>query len=117
MVRLAATADLGLSVEESSPRNRAVCLTNKIFAYLLAGIPQLLSCTPAQEALAPELGDAAILGDLRQPAAVAASLDAFFADRERVRTARGHAWHLARSRYCWEMEKGKFLSAIAQALA
>ena len=39
---------MGLSLEESRPRNRDLCLTNKVFVYLLAGIPQLLSHTAAQ---------------------------------------------------------------------
>ena len=116
MVRLAAAADLGLSVEEGTPLNRAVCLTNKIFAYLLAGIPQLLSHTPAQAELAPELGAAAILGALDRPAEVAANLDAFFADADRIGAARRHAWHLAQTRYCWEVEKDKFLTSLARAL-
>jgi hypothetical protein len=116
MVRLAAAADLGLSVEESTPLNRAVCLTNKVFAYLLAGVPQLLSRTPAQAALAPELGAAAILGSLDRPAEVAADLDAFFADAERLGAARRHAWHLAQTRYCWDVEKALFLTSVARAL-
>jgi hypothetical protein len=112
MVRLAATADLGLSTEESHPLNRDLCLTNKIFAYLLAGLPQLLSETAAQTALAPELGAAALLADLSQPAKVAARLDAFFGLPAEVARARSAAWELGQQRFNWETEKVRFLEAV-----
>jgi hypothetical protein len=112
MVRLAATADLGLSTEDSHPLNRDLCLTNKIFAYLLAGIPQLLSRTSAQCALAPELGNAATLVDLNRPAEAAALLDASFAMPNAVSCARNKAWKLGQLRFNWEVEKDIFLNAV-----
>jgi len=116
MARLAAGADLGLSVELALPPNRNLCLTNKVFVYLLAGIPQLLSDTAAQSALAPELGVAAILADLAQPDAAARQLDRFFADPARVAAARRTAWNLAVRRYCWDVEKSQFLESVQAVL-
>jgi len=112
MARLAASADLGLSVEPRLPLNRDLCLTNKIFVYLLAGIPQLLSDTAAQSALAPELGEAALLADLGEPDVVAAILDEFFAAPAHMAAARRRARELARSRFCWDLEKSVFLDSI-----
>jgi glycosyltransferase involved in cell wall biosynthesis len=111
MARLAAAADLGLSLEQSHPINRDICLTNKIFVYLLAGIPQLLSNTTAQTALAPRLGDAALVCDLSRTQETAACLDSFFADHDRVAKARNAAWRLARERYCWDVEKEILLNS------
>jgi glycosyltransferase involved in cell wall biosynthesis len=112
MARLAAEADLGLSTEARLPPNRNLCLTNKIFIYLLAGIPQLLSDTAAQSALAPELGEAALLADLGQPGAVAGRLDKFLGDPERVAGSRRRARELARDRFCWDLEKSIFLDSV-----
>jgi len=112
MVRLAAGADLGLSTEESRPLNRDLCLTNKIFVYLLAGIPQLLSTTTAQRALAPELGPAALLAGLGEPAPAAAVLDAFLTSPARVAEARRTAWELAQRRFNWDVEKAGLLEAV-----
>ena len=117
MARLAAGFDLGLSTEESSPPNRDLCLTNKVFVYLLAGLPQLLSDTAAQSALAPELGAAALLGRLADPAGIARRLDAFFADPAGVAAARTEAWRLARERFCWDLEQRRLLQAVAGALS
>ncbi len=112
MARLAAPADLGLSVEESTPLNRDLCLTNKIFVYLLAGIPQLLSATTAQAALAPELGAAALLARLEDAPAAAGRLDALFSDPRRVQAARQAAWTLAQERFNWDLEQKTLLQAV-----
>src|SRR5262249_48781043 len=103
MARLAADCDLGLSIEESLPLNRALCLTNKIFVYLLAGWPQFLSDTPAQAGLAPELGAAARVGRLGDPEGIARTLDALLSDPARRTEARHAAWELARRRFCWDV--------------
>src|SRR5262249_1823514 len=63
MVALAQRYDAGLSCEEPGVLNHRLCLGNKIVTYLAAGIPVVLSRTPAQAALAGELGDGAIAYD------------------------------------------------------
>lgn len=115
MVRLAAPFDLGLSLEETRPLNRDLCLTNKIFVYLLAGIPQLLSRTRAQTALAPELGAAGLLADAHRPETAARLLDELLGSPERLAAARAAAWRLAQSRFCWDVEQQIFLGSAARA--
>ncbi len=117
MVRLAAEYDLGLSLETDVSENRRVCLTNKIFTYLLAGVPVLLSDTPAQRALAPLLGRAARLVSLADPAAMAAALDGLTGAPGAVAAARADAWRLGRERYNWEFEKKALLDSVERALA
>ena len=114
MVRLAADYDVGLSLETDVSENRRVCLTNKIFTYLLAGVPVLLSNTPAQDALAPELGAAARVVSLADPAGIAAVLDRLAAPDERS-AAREMAWRLGRERYNWDVEKKALLSSVERA--
>lgn len=116
VVRLAAAADLGLSTEQTTPLNRALCLTNKVFIYLLAGVPQLLSETPAQSALAPALGQAGRLFQLGEPHQTAAVIDAFFSSPERIATARRQAWDLGQTRYHWELENELFVRAVQRAI-
>lgn len=113
MARLAAGYDLGLSLEQSWPPNRDLCLTNKLFTYLLAGVPVALTPTRAQAQLAPALGDAAFLLDLQDAAGAAREIDAFFSSPERRQRARGAAWKLARERFNWDLEKTRFLASVA----
>ncbi|MCA0303450.1 MAG: glycosyltransferase [Proteobacteria bacterium] len=116
MVRLAAEYDIGLSLETDVSENRRVCLTNKIFTYLLAGVPVVLSETPAQRALAPELGAAARLVSLADPPAIAATLDALAESPDAVAGARAEAWRLGQERYNWEFEKKALLDSVERAL-
>jgi glycosyltransferase involved in cell wall biosynthesis len=114
MVRLAAAYDLGLSLETDVSENRQLCLTNKIFTYLLAGVPVVMSVTPAQRQLAPDLGEAAALVLLSDPAAVAAAIDRLAAGLD---TAKAHAARLGRERYNWDVEKKALLASVDRAFA
>jgi glycosyltransferase involved in cell wall biosynthesis len=115
MVRLAASYDIGLSLETDVSENRRSCLTNKIFTYLLAGVPVLLSDTPAQRALAPDLGAAARLVSLADAASMAATLDDLAGSPAARADAAASAWRLGRKRYNWEVEKAALLGSVARA--
>lgn len=116
MVRLSAVHDIGLAVEIPNTVNRDICLTNKAFAYLLAGVPVLLSCTTAQSQLAGELGAAALLADINDAAGLAESLDAYLKDHERQKEARAEAWRLGRERFNWDIEQTQFLDAVRRTI-
>jgi glycosyltransferase involved in cell wall biosynthesis len=116
MARLAAAADVGLSVEEGNPLNHNICLPNKIFVYLLAGIPQLLSNTKAQQAFAAEIPEAAILGDMARPEETASRLDSFLSNQDRVTRARSFAMDIARRRFSWDVEKERLVRIVAALL-
>jgi glycosyltransferase involved in cell wall biosynthesis len=116
MVELAGEYDIGLSLETDVSENRRRCLTNKIFTYLLAGRPILMSDTPAQAALAGELGKAAALVSLVDPATIAGQLDRWALTPERLQAASQTACQLARSRYNWQMERRIFLASVERTL-
>jgi len=115
MVRLAADYDLGLSLETDVSESRQYCLTNKIFTYLLAGIPTMLSDTTAQRALAVDLGRAAAVVSLAEPAAMAAALDLLCGTEGALEEARATSWRLGRERYNWEVEQRFLLAAVGKA--
>lgn len=115
MVTLAAAYDVGLSLETDVSENRRICLTNKIFTYLLAGVPAVMSDTPAQRALAPDLGAAAKLVSLADPATIAAALDGLAEAPPRLMDAKRAAWRLGRERYNWDVEKDFLLQAVDRA--
>lgn len=117
MPRLAAGYDLGLSLELRTPRNRDLCLTNKIFTYLLAGLPVALSSTAAQDALHSDLGPAALRLNLDDPDACARTLDDWWADKNAVHIARLHAWQLGQHRYNWDLTGKELVAVIANSLS
>ena len=116
MSRLAAAADIGLSVEEATPLNHDICLPNKIFVYLLAGIPQLLSNTTAQQAFAAEIAEASLLGNMARPEETASKLDSFLSDQDGVTRARSFAWDIAKRRFSWDVEKERLVRIVTAVL-
>ena len=115
MVALAQPYDFGLSPEEPTVPNRRLCLCNKIFTYLAAGVPVLLSRTPAQTELARDLGPAACsyaFGDVDEIAAILRRL----AGNDGVRLlARCAARAAAIRRWHWEHpeDRGALLERVA----
>jgi glycosyltransferase involved in cell wall biosynthesis len=116
MAKLASQHDVGLASELSTPPNRAICLSNKIFTYLLAGIPLLMSNTPAQREIAHELGNAARVVDLADPDSTAAAVAAWALNEQALLVAKHTAWRIARARFNWDREKELFLRSVRQTL-
>jgi glycosyltransferase involved in cell wall biosynthesis len=118
MVALAQAYDAGLSCEEPAVLNHRLCLGNKIFTYLAAGVPVVLSRTPAQAALASELGDAAVTYDRGDADGLAKHL-AQWAAPERRRASRVAARAAAERRWHWEhpLDRGALLAQVAAAVS
>ena len=93
-----------------------ICLTNKIFTYLLAGLPVIMSKTPAQEELASKLSEAAILVDIEKSVEVAKILDDFFCDPQKLFDAKEKACKLVKDRYNWDFERQAFLGKVNKTL-
>jgi glycosyltransferase involved in cell wall biosynthesis len=111
MARLASSHRIGLSTEHAVPGNKARCLSNKLFTYLLAGVPVLLSDTPAQRLIAPALDGAVRVARLEDPAALAAAIRELDTPE-----AAAEAWRLGQSRYNWNVEAEFFLRHISKTL-
>src|SRR5262249_20666171 len=111
MVALCQAYDAGLSCEEPAVENHRLCLGNKIFTYLAAGVPVMLSRTPAQQALARDLGDAAVSYDHGDAAGLSDALAELAAPGRRLqmrhaaRAAAARRWH-------WEhpLDRGALLA-------
>lgn len=112
MEALAAAYDAGLCSETGHTAARRLCLTNKLFTFLLAGIPPLLSDTPAQCRFATEAGFSDLLYPLDDPAALAQLIDRLLGNPEHLAAARMQAWRLGQERYNWERERPKLLACL-----
>lgn len=115
MVKMAATYDLGLSLEIGNSPNRRACLGNKIFTYLLAGVPVMMSDTPAQRAFALDLGSAAAVVSVADPEGIARILDQLAATPAALVDAKATAWQLADRRYNWEVEQQALVEEVGAA--
>jgi glycosyltransferase involved in cell wall biosynthesis len=117
MERLAAAYDVGLVSETGHVENRRIALTNKLFSFLLAGIPVIASAVPAHRDLADTFGDALTLYDPDSSEQLANAFDALLLDQDRLARARSYAWKLGQDRYNWEYESVRLVAAVERALA
>ena len=101
--------------DESAVLNHRLCLGNKIFTYLAAGIPVILSRTPAQAALAQDLGPAALVYDGGDASGLADRLQRLASDAGLRRHAGAAARAAAERRWHWEhpADRGALLEEIA----
>ncbi|HWD89990.1 MAG TPA: hypothetical protein VG367_17810 [Mucilaginibacter sp.] len=113
---LASKFDIGLAAENSTPYNRDICLTNKIFTYMQAGLAIVASDTSAQIKLMSEYPGAGAVYRQNDIGGLADILLDYHKDREKLLEARKVSFNLARKTLNWETEKTKFLDVIGNAL-
>jgi hypothetical protein len=114
MIELARGYDVGLALEQGHVLGRQVCLTNKAFTYMQAGLAVAFTDTPGQRPVAADLGEHAIVyapGDLEQ---LTAGLKRWAGDRAVLRRAQEASWRAAKERWHWEhpLERGALLEAV-----
>jgi glycosyltransferase involved in cell wall biosynthesis len=114
MIALASGYEVGLAVERSEPLGRMVCLTNKAFTYICAGLAVVFTDTAGQRVLAENIGEGACLyrsGDVK---VLADQLALWANDKDALLRARHAAWRAAQQRWHWEhpCERGALLDAF-----
>lgn len=114
MERLAAEYDIGLVAETGVTLNRRIALTNKVFTYLLAGVPPLMSDIAAHRALSTEAGLDDWLFRAGDASALADRLDALLGHPARLQEARSRAYRLGRERYHWEIDGRVLVSTVRE---
>ncbi|HZK98120.1 MAG TPA: glycosyltransferase family 4 protein [Prolixibacteraceae bacterium] len=107
-------ADLGLSAEEDICLNYRYSLPNKLFDYIHAGIPVLVSGMPEMEKIVTERQIGKIILD-RSPEKLAAKIRAMLSDDESVKMWRENAITTARE-YNWSNEKKKVIEIYQEFL-
>ena len=107
--------DVGLALEQAHVFNRAICLTNKAFTYMLAGLAVIFTDTPGQRPLALDLGNAALLYQPGDAETLAAGLKRWAESKELLGAAKMAAWESAKRRWHWQHaeERGALLQAVA----
>ncbi|MFL5616091.1 MAG: hypothetical protein ACJ796_20665 [Gemmatimonadaceae bacterium] len=108
--------DVGLALEDGSVFNRAICTTNKLFFYMLAGLAVAATSVPGQATVLSENTVAAAIyqpGDYEQLAGI---LEAWRVDRARLRRAKAAAAQWAEERWNWESESRKLVALVRQTI-
>ncbi len=113
---IAHTCDIGLALEQNLPHNRDICLTNKIFSYLTAGIAIIASETTSQRKFIldhPTIGKSFPIGDVDRLSKI---INEYDVDRALLYSTKESARTLAIEKYNWEKEQEKFIQIIEKNL-
>ena len=115
MERLASRHDLGFVGETGVTANRRIALANKLFTYILAGIPGVASDIPAHRWLARRAGPAMSLYPVGSAEGLAAAIDEYLADGGAVLArARAHAHALGQRSLNWDVEKAVLVRKVEE---
>jgi len=116
MVAIASAFDVGLALEPGNTVNSEILVSNKVFTYLMAGIPMLASRTSGQAWLldqAPGTGWTYHPGSAIELADV---LRRLVTEPALIQTGRTAARRASETRFCWEIEQRRFLDTVAAVL-
>ncbi len=106
------TAQLGLSLEEDRGKNYLFALPNKLFDYIQAQIPVLVSDLPEMRKVVLEYGIGEVLKS-REPEEVAQQIKTMLNDQEKQKI-----WSMelqkAAMELCWENEEKKLIKLIGE---
>lgn len=117
LVGAVAQHDVGLALEPTDNVNTALTASNKLFAYLLAGLAVSATDTPGQREVMAHAPGAGILYRPGHPRELAAALARWRDDRRLLTAAQDAAWEAARRRFCWEQAMPSWLAALGLAAA
>ena len=98
-----ASADIGILLYRNDCRNNYYCAPNKVFEYMMMGLPVIAANYPGMLALV-EGGGVGLCVDPQDPKQIAAVVNRMAADPEARRSMRANGLQLSRERYNWENE-------------
>jgi glycosyltransferase involved in cell wall biosynthesis len=119
MIDVARGYDVGLALEQMGVPNRRLCLTNKTFTYILAGLAVAMTDTPGQHALGADIGPAARLVAPGDVDALASAFQQWAEDPAALDRSKRAAWDAAVRRWHWEdpLERGSLLDLVQRSLS
>lgn len=108
---------IGLALEASPNLNRRICLTNKLFTYLLCGNAIIASDTEAQVQFIQQhttVGQIYSSGNATQ---LAELIVRYYNNKQLLQDTRLNAYRLAAEELNWEKEQAVFLAAVNKAVS
>lgn len=112
----AAEHDVGLCLEHPVTLNRDVCVTNKLFLYLLAGLAVVATDTRGQREVLATCPEAGFLYAPADVGALTAILARLVADRDLLSRTKAAALRAAETRWNWEHEQVTLVETVRAVL-
>lgn len=111
---VAAAYDIGLASEVPHCENRNICLTNKIFTYLLAGNCVLASDTAAQKQLLNDYKGIGLVYRHNDAKHLAFQIEEFLNNKEKLENYKSNAIDVVERELNWEKEREKLYRIVEE---
>jgi glycosyltransferase involved in cell wall biosynthesis len=116
LFELASQHHIGIASEMVSNDNREICLTNKVFSYMLAGLAIIASSTIAQSSLFDQNKDIGFLFNLDKPEMIDDILNTYLQDLSLLRSHQNNSLMAGRNKYNWEIESATYISVLQKVI-
>jgi len=113
---IAAQHDIGLALEQPGEMNRDLCLTNKIFTYLLAGNAIIFSETKAQRKFYEENSEIGTIYNQGDISGLIKILQNYHGNPKILFRQKEHSYVTANELYNWDIEMNTFKNLIEESL-
>jgi hypothetical protein len=114
MVALASMHDIGIASEPGHTPNNEIALSNKLFTFLVAGLPVLASATEAQAEIGRSMVGAVFLYAKASATELARQIDHLLLSQDALSCAKKAAWAIGEHRYNWDLEQKILIGAVSQ---
>ncbi len=109
LLNYTSSADYGLSLIEDVCLSYRFCLPNKIFEYMMVGVPVLCSNLPEMAKVITETGTGVVVDDYDEASIKVAAKKIISMDRGKL----VDACHAAKDTYCWERQEEVLLGVYS----
>ena len=111
-----ASADVGVEPTQSSCLSYRYALGNKLFEYLMAGLPIAVSDQPQRRQIVEKYGVGEVF-DEKDPRSIAQAIDSIVSDEERYRVMRQRVLWAVSGEFNWEVQAKKLVEAYEKLFA
>lgn len=112
IVRISSLHHIGIAAEYVHIANRDLCLTNKLFMYMLAGNALLMTATKSQQNFFQENSNIGLLYKQENVSSLVNELKNYLDNPTLLEKNRQTSFKLAKYKYNWEIEQQIFLNNI-----
>lgn len=112
LIERAAMHDVGLALEPGDRRNNDIAVSNKLFAYLLAGLAVIASDTKGQRGILSKVSGVGHLISSNKSREISEILNGFLADKSNLNRTKIASRRISEEIFCWDMERLKLVESI-----
>lgn len=116
LTQLASEHDIGLALETGDCLNRLLCVTNKLFVYMTAGLAVIATDTPGQKTVMEQVTEAGIICKMADARSLTSAINELISNPVKLSNAKTASRKAAEKQFNWDIEKKKIIRIVNDCL-